>query len=200
MTWSYRAASIALIFAVCSVPAAAQKVAFVRGNALLKAAPGIDQRQAMLEREAAYFQGEAQKMVDSLQKLEKAYRDAEPTLSPATRETRQKALQDQLQKFQKSRDSLQDVAARRQDELLQPIIEAVNRVLADFRTEGGYAYIYNLDESGAIVAFDRNLDVTDELISRVKRLTAPAPPKSIIPEPKKLPPGPGRGGQEPVGG
>jgi hypothetical protein len=58
MTLSYRAAAIALIFAVCSVPATAQQkgIAFVRGNALLNAAPGIEARKALLQREALYFQ------------------------------------------------------------------------------------------------------------------------------------------------
>lgn len=200
MTWMKRATMLALIFAVCSVPAAAQKVGFVRGNALLNAAPGINERKALLQRETAYFESEVAKMTDSLQKMQRSYQAAEPTLSPQNREARQKALEDQLGKFQKSTDSLREVAARRQDEVLQPILDAVNKILDTHRAEEGFAYIYNLDDSGAIVAFDKNLDVTDALIVRVKRI-APMPlPATIIPAAKKIPPGPGSDRQEPFSG
>ena len=200
MTWSFRATTLALIFAVCSVPAGAQKVAFVRGNALLNAAPGMEARRQLLQRETQYFESEVQKMTDSIQKMDKAYRDAEPTLSPAARDTRRKAVEDQLEKFRKSTDSLREVAGRRQDEVLQPIIDAVNKVLADYRSEEGYAYIVNLDDNTAIVAFDKNLDVTEMLITRVRRLPQLPMPKEIIPAAKKIPPGPGRGGMQPADG
>jgi Skp family chaperone for outer membrane proteins len=190
MKLSYRATTFALIFAVCSVPAAAQKAAFVRGQVLLNAAPGIEARKQLLQREEAYFQGELTKMTDSLQKMQKSYQDAEPTLSPASRDTRRKVVEDQMQKFQKTADSLREVAGRRQDEVLQPIIDGVNKVLADFRAEEGYAFIFNLDDNGAIVAFDKNLDITDALIVKVKRLPSLPPPPTIIPPAKKIPPTP----------
>ena len=194
MTWSMRATTLALFFAVCSLPAAAQnKIAFVRGQVLLNAAPGINERKALLQRETAYFEGEVSKMTDSLQKMQKAYQDAEPTLSPQTRETRRKVIEDQLQKFQKTTDSLKEVAGRRQDDVLQPILDAVNKILDAYRAEEGYAAIINLDDTPGVVTFDKNLDVTEALVARVKRITPMPAPASIIPNGPKLPPGPGGG-------
>jgi Skp family chaperone for outer membrane proteins len=202
MTCLQRATTLALIFAVCSAPAAAQqKIAFMRGQALLNAAPGIAERKALLSREEVYFQGEITKMTDSLQKMQQSFQEAEATLSPATRDARRKAIQDQLEKFQNATDSLRGVAARRQEEVLQPILDAVNKVLETFRSEESYAAIINLDDTPAVVAYDKNLDVTDALIARVKRITPTPPPPTIVPSPKKIPPGPGRGGQrEPAAG
>jgi Skp family chaperone for outer membrane proteins len=200
MTWLKRATTLALVFAVFAAPAAAQKVGFVRGNALLNAAPGINERKALLQRESQYFESEVARMTDSIQKMQRAYQEAEPTLSPASRDTRRKALEDLFGKFQKSTDSLRDVAARRQDEVLQPILDAVNKILESYRAEESLTFIYNLDDSGAIVAYDKNLDVTDALITRVKRIPATPTPPTIIPAAKKIPPGPGSDRQEPAAG
>ena len=50
--------------------------------------------------------------------------------------------------------------------------------------------IINLDDNPAVVAFDKNLDVTDALLVKVKRLPSLPPPPSIIPPAKKIPPAP----------
>ena len=194
MTWLKRATTLALLFAVCTVPAVAQKIGFVRGQLLLNAAPGINERKALLQRESQYFEAEVAKMTDSVQKMQRAYQEAEATLSPANRDTRRKAIEDQFAKFQKSTDSLREVAGRRQDDVLQPILDAVNKILETHRTEEGYTMIINLDDTPGVVAFDKNMDITDALVAKVKRI-APIPmPKEIIPTGPKLPPGPGRGG------
>jgi hypothetical protein len=74
--------------------------------------------------------------------------------------------------------------------VLQPIIDAVNKVLADIRQEDGYSIIWNLDDANGIVAFDKNLDITDTVLARVRRIPPLPVPPSILKDKPKIPPVP----------
>ena len=45
--------------------------------------------------------------------------------------------------------------------------------IEDVRVEGGYAFIFNADQGSPIVAADKNLDITDRVLAKLR--SAPAP-------------------------
>ncbi len=58
---------------------------------------------------------------------------------------------------------------QRQMELVKPIMDQIRKVLDDIRQEDGYAFILDAgSEAGVIVAADRNLDITEKVIARLK--------------------------------
>ena len=60
-----------------------------------------------------------------------------------------------------------------QAELIQPIFDRINKVLGDIRVEDGYTAILDVNPgngAGTVVALDKNLDITDRVIARVKAL------------------------------
>ena len=76
--------------------------------------------------------------------------------------------------------------AQRQSELMAPIMESVRKVLEDIRAEDGYAMIFS-SEPGAspILAADKNLDITDRVVSRLRATAKPSlPSASAAPAPK----------------
>jgi outer membrane protein len=71
-------------------------------------------------------------------------------------------------------------------ELVKPIMDQIRKVLDDIRQEEGYAFILDAgSEAGVIVAADRNLDITEKVIARLKPVTASAAPSAAKPDSAK---------------
>jgi outer membrane protein len=184
-----RVAPLALALTVLAAPAAAQpsasavfKVAFVDSRILMQSAPGRVEAEAQFEKEVTGFRGQMQKMSDSLATLEANYRKVEATLSPAARETRQKDLEKKGTDLQEKARQLEQQMQQRQYELLQPIMDQIRKVLDDTRAADGYAVIFDIGSQGnPMVAYDKNLDITDRIVTKLKTLPAPVAKASTAP-------------------
>ena len=155
---------------------AAQKFAYVNSQLIFQAAPGRAEAQAQFDKDIASFRSQVQKLGDSLQALQQQYNKDEVSLSPTAKEARQKTLRDKEAEYQDRVQKLNDQASARQAELMQPVLDIVQKVLDDIRTEDGYTFIFDVgNETSFIVAADKNLDISDRVIARLKTV---APPKA----------------------
>lgn len=176
------AATAALAFigvvAVGPAPAAAQaappaKVAFINSQQILAVAPGRADAEAAFQKEVDNVRGEEKAMSDSLQAMVTQYQNVQQSLSPADRTSRETAIRAKQAAYQQRQQQLEQGAQARQAELIQPIFDRINKVLADIRVEDGYTAILDVNPGnggGTVVAFDKNLDITDRVIARVKAL------------------------------
>ena len=175
-----------MLLGVSSVPAFAQataaqtgvlKVAYVNSGQLLESAPGRSEALALFEKETLPMRTQIQRMQDSLQSVITEYQKAAPQLTPAQRSQREAAIGGRQQEYQKRAQEMQQAAQVRQEELMAPVMEQVNKVIQDLRAEDGYAFIF---DSGAqvpfIVSADKNLDITTRVLDRLKTLGAPKLP------------------------
>ena len=183
MVFSWRAAiaALAVVGVPGLVPAQVVKVAVVNSRLLLQNAPGVAERQAMLKREGDAFEAQMTRMTDSLKSMDKALKAEAAALSPPVLATRQKAFDDLLAKFTRQSDSIRSVAERRQGDVLQPVIDQVNKVLQDIRTEDGFTVIFDIGaDATPIVAYDKNLDITDRVLDRIKKMPVIPLPASLL--------------------
>jgi outer membrane protein len=172
-----RATVIALVLSGVTSVAHGQalKIAFVNSQALMPAAPGYAAAEATLSKEGEAFRTQLQKLQDSVNKMLTDYQKAEPTLSAATKDARQKAIQSLETDLQAKQLQFQQQFAARQNEVMAPITDAVKKVLDDIREEGGYAMILdNAPGASNIVSADKNLDITDKVVSRLRATPASA--------------------------
>ena len=58
---------------------------------------------------------------------------------------------------------------------MQPILDRVKEAIEDMRVEGGYSMIFNADQGSPIVAVDKNLNVTERVLAKLRGTTASAP-------------------------
>ena len=176
-----RAGLATLALALVAAPIAAQsapKLAYIDSRAILAQAPGRAEAEAQFQKEMQTYQTQVQRMGDSLNTLVAAYTKAEVTLSPAAKETRQKAIRDREAAYQERTQQMQQQAQQRQGELLGPIMEQINKAITDVRNADGYAFIFDVGaQGGVVVAADTTLNVPDKVIARLK-LVAAAPPKA----------------------
>lgn len=170
---------------VLASPAAAQtggtqlgKVAFVDSRVIMDRAPGRREAEALFQKETAPFEAQVKSMSDSLNAMIAAYQKAEPSLAAADKEKRQKEIRDKQAEYQDRTQKLQQQAQARESELVQPILDQVRKVLDDIRAEDGYAVIFDLSAgTGTVVAYDKNLDITERVIARLKPVSLGGPPK-----------------------
>lgn len=174
MRFSYVVGASALLLSATSVTNAqsAQKFAFINSQAILQSAPGAVEAQTQLQKELETMRTQVSKMTDSLTALDEQYKKEELSLSPTAKEARLKTLREKQADFQERVQKLNDDAQQREGELMQPVIENVRKVLDDMRTEGGYTFIFDVAAGSFIVSADKNLDITDRVIAKL-RLSAP---------------------------
>jgi len=192
-----RATTLALLITGAAGVAGAQtvKIAYVNSQALMEAAPGRAAASDLLNKEGQGYQVQLQKMQDSINGLYTKYQKDEPTLSATAKESRQKTIRDLETGFQAKQLEYQKAFDERTKEVMAPITDAVKKVIDDIRVEEGYAIILdNAPGAGNIVAADKNLDITDKIVSRLRATPAAkiAAPTATKPGAPAVPAGVGK--------
>src|SRR5512140_1631744 len=171
-----RGALLALLIlpAVAAAQGTAVKFAYVDTRQLLDKAPGRPDADAQWKKEAQVMQDQVTRMQDSLQGMIAAYQKAEAGLTPAARDSRQKGIGDKEQEYQTRTQALDLQAQQRQAQLLQPIIDQIKVALEDVRKEEGLTAIFDVGSQGnPIVAIDKNLDITDKVLVKLRAMPVP---------------------------
>jgi outer membrane protein len=194
-----RAASLALVLSAAAgaagaqapapaaaAPAAVPKIAYIRSQVILEQAPGRAAAEKQFEQEMGVYRQQVQRMGDSLNTMIADYTKQEASLTPAVKETRQKAIREKEEQYQRKTQELQQQAQQRQVELVEPIMKQINQIITEIRRAEGYAMIFDASSnSGVVVAADTTLDITGRVIDRLK--TAPPAAAKPTPGPAKPP-------------
>jgi outer membrane protein len=149
-------------------PAAGPKFAFINSQIIIDRAPGAAEVQSTLERERVANATKLQRMEDTLQTMFAAYQKDQATLSDSAKARRQKAITDKQAEFQQRANEIEQQMQQRQSDLVQPIMNQIKETLEKIRSEEGYTFIFDVGQSPVIVAADKNLDITDRVIARLK--------------------------------
>src|SRR5688572_25222687 len=176
-----RATNLALVITAASaVPAAEpvfaqgpQKIAYIDSKVVLARAPGRQAAEDLFNKEMEASRTQVQRMGDSLQTMIADYQKVQTTLAANIREQRESAIRKKQEDYQTRAGQLDQQMQQRQMELVKPIMDQIRKVLDDVRQEDGYAFILDAgSEAGVIVAADRNLDITEKVIARLKPVAA----------------------------
>ncbi len=159
---------VAVGMLAAAVPVSAQaKIAYLDSRRILQEAPGAQQARTAIEQEMRAFQQRLQTLQDSLQKVIQDYQQRSLTLSPDARRTEEQKIAAKQRELQAQADQLELDANRKQTELMQPVMDRVEKAIEDIRKEGGYAIIFDA-ASAAMVSADSALDLTTQVINRLK--------------------------------
>ena len=157
-----------------AAPASAQKIGYINSNTILQEAPGAKEARDQLDREMAQVRIRLQQAEDSLRVIREEFDRQQLTLSATARQQREAEINQRIADYQRRFQEAQEQVSRRQDEVLQPIMGRVNQVIDQIRREGDYSLIFDT-AAGVIIAADPALDLTSEVIRRL-RATAPSGP------------------------
>ncbi len=146
----------------------AMKLAYIDSNVIIAQTPGSEEAQATFDREMARWQTEVQVLADSLQQMMTAYEQQQIMLAPETKQERQQEILQKQMEYQQRVADLEQVAARRRQELIQPILDNITATLAQIRDENDYTMIFDA-AAGALIAADTTLNITGVVIERLKQ-------------------------------
>jgi outer membrane protein len=157
-----------------AAPLAAQaptKIGYIDSRRVIQEAPGARDAQATMEREFQGFQSQMQAMQDSLQTMMTDYQQRSLVMSADARQRREQEIMQKRESFEQRGQELQMQAGRRQQELMEPIMNRVEQVISEVRQAEGFGIVFDV-ASEAIVSADPALDLTQRVIDRLR--SAPA--------------------------
>jgi outer membrane protein len=162
-----------------STAEAQAKIAYVNSQAIMRQVPGRAEAEAELDKERGAFQSQVQKMEDSMRVLYQAYEKDAPGLDSASRAAREKMIRERQEEFEDRAQALETAFQKKQADLVSPLMGQVAKVLDEIRAKGGYSMIFDV-ASGAnvVVSADSTLDLTEQVIARLKELGPPKPTAS----------------------
>lgn len=151
----------------------APKIVYVNSQKIIAQAPGRADAEAQFQKEMDQYKAQVQHMGDTLQSQIADYQKNQATMTATAKTAREKDLNAKRQAYQQRVQELEQTAQQREAELVRPIMEQINKIIEQLRTENGYSFILDAgNQAGVVVAADSSLDVTDQVI---KRLLAAGP-------------------------
>ncbi|MSR35534.1 MAG: OmpH family outer membrane protein [Gemmatimonadetes bacterium] len=169
-------AATALLLALASPRAGsaqAAKIAYINSQSILAEAPGAKEAQTKFDSDMQTYRTEVQQMQTELEALVKQYEQQQAMLSPSAKQQREGDIRAKQKAYQDRLATIDQRAGQRQQELVQPVMDKINQVIEVIRGEGGYSLIFDVS-SGGVVAADPGLDLTPEVIRRLKAAATPA--------------------------
>ena len=168
------ATGLALAFGAPHVASAQSgKIGYVNSQDILAQAPGAKEAQVQFDADMQTYRTEVQAMSTDLENLVRQYEQQQVMLSPSAKQQREADIRGKQQAYQERLAAIDQRAAGRQQELVQPVMDKINQVIERLRSEGSYALIFDVS-AGGVVAADPSLDLTQEVIRRLKAGAATA--------------------------
>jgi outer membrane protein len=199
MRSTIRAIAIAPILCLMAVAAghaqsSCTKIGYVNTQVLMEAAPGRIAAESLLNKMGEGFRAALAKEQDSAQKMLASYQKDQATMTAAAKDKAEKSLQAIETDLQTKNQSYQQQFDSKSQEVMGPVKDLVKTVIDALREEGCYALIFdNAQGASGIVSADKNLDITDKAVSRLRASPAPkikANETTTAPTAKGAPPAP----------
>jgi outer membrane protein len=159
--------------AVLNFPAN-MRIAYINSQRLIEEAPGAREAQTTIQREMDKYRAELALLEDSIKNMQADYQQRSVMLSPDAKKKQEDAIRAKMSGFETRSQQYDANITKRQGELVQPIMDRINKVLGDIRKEHNISIILDVS-SRSIVQADTTLDLTNEALRRL-RAAAPAPP------------------------
>lgn len=169
---------VGLLAVPAAIAAQDLKIAYVDSEQIIRQAPGYQEASDAFNNTTTVWRDSLETKRTQLQTLFEEYKNQEVILSPEKKTEKQQemlGLEQEIQSYFQQKFGPEGEANSRQAELMQPIIEQVNRVIDDVRRDQGYALIFDLN-NGALVAGDPALNITDQVIQRMRTSQAASAP------------------------
>lgn len=159
----------AMLVSLWGTPAAAQtdiQLRYVHSQAILAQSPEAVVARDQFKRDMIPYENELRGMEERISQLLAQYSAQQLTLTPEARNLRQQEIVDLRSGYETRVQEIEVEAARRQEELMAPIMEKINTIIQQLRVEGGYGFIFDAS-AGALLAADEALDLTAEVVRRL---------------------------------
>jgi len=155
--------AVVLLVALSAATASAQDLKFGHINVqkLIAELPAKQAADKELQSEAQKLQSQLQVMSQELDEKYANYMAQRDSMSQLIRSTREKEIQDYDQRIQNFNKLAQQSLSQKEQELLQPIIEKVEKAIQAVGEEEGFIYIFDLSSQVILYNSDQSVDCED---------------------------------------
>jgi outer membrane protein len=165
----------ALLTLVAAAPLAAQKVGYVDTRKILQEMPGRTQAEDRLRVQIEALGLRQKVMVDSLNAMMAAFAADSAALSQTDKVARFTVLQQYDARYRDTLEVLEQEAQEQQAAAMQPLFDVIRIALDDVRQAEGFAMIFDIaSQTNQLVSMDRNLDLSDRVLARIRAQPATA--------------------------
>lgn len=157
----FRSIVFSLLVILASVQVHAQKVGYINSQDILNAMPEVKQANSDLEVMKNMFDKKAEEMIVAFQAKVREFqqKQASGELAPVEVEKRSKALQEEESKIIEYRSTSEQKLMQKQEELLKPIHDSINKAISDVAAEKELLYIFDAVH-GVILYAEPSTEVT----------------------------------------
>lgn len=168
--------AIAMVATMFSANAQNAKFGYTNSTAILAEMPEVKSAESTIETFGKQLQKQGQEMVTSLQNKyqDLAKKEKAGELSPKQLNDAQAELKKEEEEIGKYEQEMQAKVGEKRTTLLQPILDRVNKAIADVAKENGYAYIFDATTSVLLYA-DETADVTKLINTKLGIVTTTKP-------------------------
>lgn len=171
------ASLIAAIMFVGMTANAQQKIGYTNVDYILNNLPDAKDIETKLKTEKAQYDKLLQDKVSDFQKKYEDYQKNAPSMSPVIKADREKELQNQNNSIQEFQQNSEGALQQKQQQLLAPVLDKIDKTIKDVAKENGYTYVFNTDAGPGttpILLVAPDADNISELVFKKLGVTPPA--------------------------
>jgi len=160
-----------VLLTVFSIPAFAQKFAYVQSQRILAEYQEFIDVQNKLNEIRSGYDAEYQKMLKEYNDMLQEIDSQSLLLSPEKKQEKMRQAQDkamEIERYKYEKLGPEGEFYKKSQELTQPIIEKINKLIAKIGEDEGYDFIFDAS-SGALVHALAKYDITDQIIEELNK-------------------------------
>ena len=161
---------LGLLFVLFTVPAFAQKYAYIDSEYILSNIPEYNSAQAELDRIATIWQREIEAKFNSIDSMYKVYQVEAITLPENLKKKREEAIisaEQEAKNLQKRRFGKDGDLFKKREELIKPIQDRVFAAIEEYARDKGYAFVFDVAGAMTIVYADQKFDINDQILEKL---------------------------------
>ncbi len=155
----------------------ALKIGYTNVDFILQSLPAAKDIQTKLSTEKAQYDKIANEKIAEFQKSYEDYQKNMNSMSAVIRADREKSLTNKNNEIQEFQQNSEVALGRKQQELLAPVMDKIQKAIEDVAKEAGYTYVFNSDagyQSAVVVLVAPDSDNITNLV--LKKLGVANPP------------------------
>jgi len=154
--------ALLLVVPALSFSQKAFKFGHVNKQDIIQVLPDRDSAILKLQKFEKELQGNLETMNAEYQtKLQKYLEDQKAGMDPLIKQSREKELSTMQQNIQQFQENAQQLYQQKQTELMQPILEKIQKAINDVGKEGSFTYIFDLAAQSVAFYSSDSQDVSD---------------------------------------
>ena len=164
--------AVVLLVALSAATSSAQELKFGHLNVqqLIAELPAKQAADKELQAEAQKLQSQLQVMSKELDEKYSTYMSQRDSLSQLIRSTREKEIQDYDQRIQNFNKLAQQSLSQKEQELLQPIIQKVEKAIKAVGEEQGFVYIFDVSSQVILYNSDQSVDCEEMVKAKLNEM------------------------------